>query len=106
MEYYIGTENSSGMEFKDKVDFLKEISLMIDDCKANGGTKFDIQVFSDASCFYCEHDKNDLQDVENCEYRDTTKTSYDEYYEREMYYCEQCKCYMAKEECLTDCPLR
>ena len=56
MKFYIGTENSSGMEFKDKADFIKEISLMIDDCKANGGTMFDVQVFSDVSCFYNEEE--------------------------------------------------
>lgn len=47
MEFYIGTENSSGMRFENKEDFLTELSRMIDDCKANGGAKFDIQVFSE-----------------------------------------------------------
>ena len=47
MEFYIGTENSSGMKFESKDDFLAEISRMIDKCKANNGTMFDIQVFTD-----------------------------------------------------------
>ena len=44
-------DNGSGMEYTSKEAFLKEISLMIDDCIANGGTFFNIQVDSDASCF-------------------------------------------------------
>ena len=44
-------DNGSGMEYTSKEAFLKEISLMIDDCIANGGTFFDVQVDSDASCF-------------------------------------------------------
>ena len=44
-------DNGSGMEYTSKEAFLKEISLMIDDRIANGGTFFDIQVDSDASCF-------------------------------------------------------
>ena len=44
-------DNGSGMGYTSKEAFLKEISLMIDDCIANGGTFFDIQVDSDASCF-------------------------------------------------------
>ena len=47
-------DNGSGMEYTSKEAFLKEISLMIDDCVANGGTFFDIQVDSDASCFCTE----------------------------------------------------
>lgn len=47
-------DNGSGMEYTSKEAFLKEISLMIDDCIANGGTFFDIQVDSDASCFCTE----------------------------------------------------
>ena len=46
MEFYIGTENSSGMKFKSKEDFLAEVSRMIDRCKANDGTMFDIQVYT------------------------------------------------------------
>ena len=44
-------DNGSGMEYTSKEAFLKEISLRIDDCIANGRTFFDIQVDSDASCF-------------------------------------------------------
>lgn len=53
MKFYISTEydSGSGMEYKNKEDFLKEVSLMIDDCIANGGTHFDISVDTDASCF-------------------------------------------------------
>lgn len=35
-------------------DLLAELSMMIDDCIANGGTFFDVQVDSDASCFAYE----------------------------------------------------
>lgn len=49
-------DNGSGMEYTSKEAFMKEISLMIDDCIANGGTFFDIQVDSDASCFYTDED--------------------------------------------------
>ena len=54
MKFTIETlnDNGSGMEYKTKEEFMKEIGLMIDDCIANGGTFFDIQVDSDASCFY------------------------------------------------------
>ena len=45
-------DSGSGMEYGTKEEFLKEISLMIDDCIANGGTFFDVSVDSDASCFY------------------------------------------------------
>ena len=55
MKFYIGSENASGMEFNNKEEFLKEISLMIDDCEANGGTQFDIMVEVDASCYYQEN---------------------------------------------------
>lgn len=44
-------DNGSGMKYKTKEEFLKEISLMIDDCIANGGTFFDAQIDSDVSCF-------------------------------------------------------
>ena len=43
-------DNGSGMEYTSKEEFMKELGLMIDDCIANGGTFFDIQVDSDASC--------------------------------------------------------
>ena len=46
MKFTIETlnDNGSGMLYKTKEDFLKEVGLMIDDCIANGGTFFDIQV--------------------------------------------------------------
>lgn len=47
-------DNGSGMEYTSKEAFMKELGLMIDDCIANGGTFFDIQVDSDASCFYTD----------------------------------------------------
>lgn len=47
-------DNGSGMEYKTKEEFMNEVSAMIDDCIANGGTFFDIQVDSDVSCFYKE----------------------------------------------------
>lgn len=49
-------DNGSGMEYTSKEAFMKEISLMVDDCIANGGTFFDIQVDSDASCFSTDED--------------------------------------------------
>jgi hypothetical protein len=47
-------DNGSGMEYTSKEEFMKELGLMIDDCIANGGTFFNIQVDSDASCFYTD----------------------------------------------------
>ena len=49
-------DNGSGMEYTSKEEFMKEISLMIDDCIAIGGTFFDIQVDSDVSCFCTDED--------------------------------------------------
>lgn len=51
MKYYIGQDDESGQKFSNKEDFLKELSLMIDDCIENGGTQFDVIVDADASCF-------------------------------------------------------
>ena len=53
MQFTIETlnDNGSGMSYKSKEEFLREIGLMIDDCIANGGTFFDAQIDSDASCF-------------------------------------------------------
>ena len=57
MKYTIETmnDNGSGMAYKTKEEFMKEIGLMIDDCIANGGTFFDVQIDSDASCFYLDN---------------------------------------------------
>lgn len=54
MKFSIETlnDNGSGMSYTTKERFLNEVSAMIDDCVANGSTFFDIQVDSDASCFY------------------------------------------------------
>ena len=56
MKFYINTlnDNGSGMEYNTKEEFLKELSLMIDDCIENGGTFFDANIDADASCFYDE----------------------------------------------------
>jgi hypothetical protein len=53
MKFYIETlnDNGSGMKYNTKKDFLNELSNMIDDCIANGGTFFDAQIDSDVSCF-------------------------------------------------------
>lgn len=52
MEFSIYTmnDNGSGMKYFNKEDFLKELSLEIDNCIKNGGTYFSISVDSDASC--------------------------------------------------------
>ncbi len=53
MEYTIETlsDNGSGMRYTSKEAILKELSMEIDDCIANGGTFFDVQISSDASTF-------------------------------------------------------
>ena len=53
MKFYISDTytNGSGQVFNNKEDFLKELSLMIDDCISNGGTYFDASIDTDASCF-------------------------------------------------------
>ena len=59
MKFTISTlnDNGSGMVYKTKEELMKEIGLMVDDCVANGGTFFDIQVDADASCFYVDNEK-------------------------------------------------
>ena len=57
MKFGIYQECSSGMKFKTKEEFLKEISLMVDDCAANGGTYFDITVDADASCYLMKEEE-------------------------------------------------
>lgn len=50
--YTIETLNDNGFGvYKTKEAFLAEIGRMIDDCRDNGGTFFDVQVNADASCF-------------------------------------------------------
>lgn len=59
MKFYIGADSGSGQEFNNKEAFLHELSLMIDDCEANGGTQFDVTVDADASCFYIPSDEEE-----------------------------------------------
>lgn len=47
-------DNGSGMYYSSKEDFLKELSLMIDDCIANRGNYFSVEVDTDAGCFHCD----------------------------------------------------
>lgn len=56
---YTMNDNGSGMEYKTKEEFLKEIGLMIDDCIENGGTYFSVEVSSDASCFVVDEEEYD-----------------------------------------------
>lgn len=58
MTFYIGSDSGSGQEFTNKEDFLRELSLMIDDCEANGGSQFDVTVDADADCFYNDEEEN------------------------------------------------
>ena len=53
MQFFIATlnDNGSGMKYNTKEEFINEISKMVDDCTINGGTFFEVQVDSDASCF-------------------------------------------------------
>ena len=44
-------DNGSGCTYYTKEKFLEEISVMIDDCIANGGSHFDVEVLTDASCY-------------------------------------------------------
>lgn len=59
MKFIITTlnDNGSGMKYFSKEEFLREVSLMIDDCITNGGTFFDIQVNSDVSCFLSDEEE-------------------------------------------------
>lgn len=68
MDFYISTntDNSSGMSFKTKEDFLREVSLMVDDCVENGGSYFEIAVDSDASCYWNEDEEYDEDCDEEC----------------------------------------
>lgn len=43
--------SGSGQKFSNSEDFMKELSMMISDCAANGGTQFDVTVDTDANCF-------------------------------------------------------
>lgn len=65
MKFYIEilNDNGSSMKCNTKEDFLKEISLMIDNCIANGGKFFDVQIDSDASCFYHKRENDRIDDI-------------------------------------------
>ena len=67
MDFYISTnsDNGSGMSYKTKEDFLKEIELMIDDCIENGGSYFEVTVDSDASCYWNEDEELDEDDYDD-----------------------------------------
>ena len=60
MKFSIETQNDngSGMKYATKEALLNEISMMVDDCVANGGTWFDIVIDSDASVFRREKPDN------------------------------------------------
>ena len=51
MNFFISTENGSGMSYNSKEDFLKEMDRMVFDFMENGGTFMDLSISADASCF-------------------------------------------------------
>ena len=57
---YTMIDNGSGMKYSTKEEFLNELSRMIDDCEANGGTHFDVEVLTNKSCFLDEKTLADL----------------------------------------------
>ena len=57
---YTMIDNGSGMKYSTKEEFLSELSRMIDDCEANGGTHFDVEVLTNKSCFLDEETLADL----------------------------------------------
>ena len=64
LSIYTMNDNGSGMQYQTKEEFLRELSLMIDDCITNGGTFFSVEVDTNASCF--------TYDKENGEYEKTS----------------------------------
>lgn len=66
MKFTIETLNDSGsgMKYANKEGFLRELSMMIDDCISNGGTFFDVQVDSDVSCFFNEEGAENAAECE------------------------------------------
>ena len=50
-------DNGSGCAYYTKEKFLEEVAAMIDDCIANGGTYFDCEITTDASCYLIEESK-------------------------------------------------
>ena len=63
MKFYIGIDSGSGQSFNTKEAFLHELSLMIDDCEANGGHQFDVTVEADACCFHIPNDEEDDEEI-------------------------------------------
>ena len=59
MKFYISTDFGSWQKFNNKKDFLRELELMINDCETNGGTRFDVTIDADASCFCDDSDDGD-----------------------------------------------
>lgn len=53
-------DNGSGCAYYTKEKFIEEISAMIDDCIANGGTHFDVEITTDASCYSTEEKSEEL----------------------------------------------
>lgn len=52
-------DNGSGCAYYSKEKLIEELSAMIDDCVANGGTYFDIEVATDASCYLKDETEED-----------------------------------------------
>lgn len=77
MKFTIETlnDNGSGMEFTKKEDFLREITMMVADCIENGGTFFDVQVDSDASCFASENCKPNILESDNAPSLDVSRNN-------------------------------
>ena len=74
---YTLIDNGSGMKYTTKAGFLAEISAMIDDCIANGGTYFSVEVDTDASCFCndeteCDDEVLHLEIADLLEYDEAT----------------------------------
>lgn len=50
-------DNCSGCAYYTKEKFLEEISAMIDNCIANRGSHFDVEITTDASCYSIKEHK-------------------------------------------------
>lgn len=74
MNFFIKTLNGSEMSYDSKEDFLKELSLMVDECMENGGTFMEVSVDADASCF-----APDLKSWEVSSYNEGTAEQLDYY---------------------------
>ena len=59
MKFYISTDFGSWQKFNNKKDFLHKLELMINDCETNDGTRFDVTIDADVSCFYDDSDDED-----------------------------------------------